>query len=171
MQLAARGRLVLAAGAALAGWTLKDRAAALPYLEELWFSQSKQEQFLEHLSLLARREATTPGAILARSELRQILLEPSLSPQERTQGVRRLLERWVYPRSAAAREAFQAALARLGLSRHPRLRLSPPPAFEGPDFHLEIKFRDPQELTNLLQELTRLMHKPEFVKLTSFNYP
>jgi ParB-like chromosome segregation protein Spo0J len=167
LQLAARGRLALPAGAALAGWTLEDRAAALPYLEELWLSQSMQEQLLEQLSLLARREATSPGAILGRAEVRQVLGEPSLSPQERTQRVRRLLRRWVYPRSTAAREAFQAALDRLGLSRHPRLRLTPPPAFEGPDFHLEIKFRDSQELANLLEELTRLTNKSEFGNLTS----
>ncbi len=164
--LAAINRLALTAGAQLARWTPEDRAAALPFLEQLWLSQSKQEQLIEEVSLLARREAASPGAILGRPELRQLLAEPSLSPQERTEAVRRLLGRWVYPRLAAAREAFQAALGRTGLRDHPRVRLQPPPAFEGPDFHLEIKFRDAPELQELLQELTRLAQQEEFATLT-----
>ena len=69
--------------------------------------------------------------------------------------MRRLLGRWVYPRLAAAREAFQAALGRLGLRGHPRVRLSPRRPLKGPDFHLEIKFRDAPELQELLQEIAR----------------
>jgi ParB family chromosome partitioning protein len=167
LELAARGRLSLAAGAALAGWAPEDRAAARPFLEQLWLSQSMQEQFLEHLARLARREGRTPGGILGRPQLQEVLAEPSLNPQERTKRVRRLLGGWVSPDATAAREAFQAGLERLGLSRHPRLRLSPPPAFEGPDFQLEIKFRDSKELANLLGELTQLIDKPEFEKLSA----
>ena len=52
--------------------------------------------------------------------------------------------------------SVQAGLQRLGLRHHPRVRLQPPPALEGPDFHLEIKFRDAGELQQLLDELIRL---------------
>jgi ParB family chromosome partitioning protein len=167
LDLAARGRLSLGAGAALADWSPADRAAARPFLEQLWLSQSMQEQLLEHLARLARREGATPGVILGRPQLQEVLAEPSLNPQERTKGVRRLLQRWVSPDATAAREAFQAGLDRLGLSRHPRLRLSPPPAFEGPDFQLEIRFRDSQELAKLLGDLAQLIDGPEFGKLTA----
>jgi hypothetical protein len=66
----------------------------------------------------------------------------------------------------AAQEAFQNALGRLGLRQHPRLRLQPPPAFEGPDFHLEVKFRDAEELKRLLEEIARFTDKEEFSALT-----
>ena len=166
-ELAARGRLALTAGAALARWTPADRAAARPFLEQLWLSQSKQERFLEAVALVARREAVSPGAVLARQEMQQLLVEPSLNPQERTEAVRRQLDGWVYPRLSAARQAYQAALGRLGLAGHPRVRLKPPPAFEGPDFHLEIKFRDAPELQELLAEIARLTQQEEFSTLTS----
>jgi ParB-like chromosome segregation protein Spo0J len=166
LQLAAQGRLALTPGAALSGWTPEDRAAAWPFLEQLWLSQSKQEQFIEEVSQLARREESSPGAILGRRELQEILWDPSLNPQEQTAAVRRRLEQWVYPRWAAARAAFKAALGRLGLGHHPRLLLKPPPAFEGPDFHLEIRFRDAPELQELLQEITRLAAREEFSRLT-----
>ena len=165
-ELAAGGRLALTAGASLSRWTPEDRAAALPFLTKLWLSQSKQEQFVEEVARLARREGVGIGALLARRELQESLLEGGLSLQERTERVRRTLEGWVSPRLSAAREAYQSALGSLGLARHPRVLLQPPPAFEGPDFHLEIKFRDGPELQELLKELARLTEEEEFAALT-----
>ncbi len=164
--LAAQGRLALTAGALLGEWDPEDRAAAWPFLEGLRLSQSKQEEFLEQVGLLARREGLRSAAVLAREELQQALNDPDRTTPERLAAVRQQLYRWVYPRLSAAREAFETALGRLGFKRHPRMRLEPPPAFEGPDFHLEIKFRDAPELQQLLAELTRLTRPPGFDDLT-----
>lgn len=165
-RLAAQGRLALTAAAALADWAPPDRAAALPFLEGLPWTQSKQEEFLEHTARLARREGTTPAAVLSRPELQQVLADTAHKPQERTARVRRVLQRWVSPRFTAAREAFQTAWRRLGGPRHPRVRLHPPPAFEGPDFLLEIRFQDAPELERLLTEIAQLARRDEFSALT-----
>lgn len=165
-RLAAAGRLALTAAAALMAWGPPDRAAALPFLEGLPLSQSRQEEFLEHVARLARRDGTTPAAILSRPELLQLLADTAHTPQERTAIMRRVLQRWVSPRLTAAQEAFQTAWRRLGGRHHPRVRLHPPPAFEGPDFLLEIKFRDAQELERLLEEIARLSRQDEFSGLT-----
>ncbi len=160
--LCAQGRLALTAAAALAHWQAADRAAAWPYLAGLTFSQSKQEQFLEDVELLARRDGVTGAEVLSRRPLREALAAPGLNLPERTAAVRRVLKGWVNPRLNAAQGAFQESLRRLGLKAHPRLSLSPPPAFEGPDFLLEIKFRDAPELRQLLDELGRLLGQEEF---------
>jgi ParB-like chromosome segregation protein Spo0J len=165
-QLAASGRLALTAAARLADWDPEARAAALPYLDSLRLSQSKQEELLDQVVLLARREGISPAAVLARDELRQVLTDPDRTPQERTEAVRRRLYAQVYPRLSAAREAFETALSRLGWKRTPRFRLHPPPVFEGPDFHLEIKFRDAPELQQLLGEIDRLTRQAGFDDLT-----
>jgi len=165
--LAAQGRLALTAAAVLADWGPEGRAAVWPFLEGLPLSQSLQEEFLEGLELLARRQGVGPGKILGRLGLRPYLGDPCLTPPERVRAVRCELGRLVSPRLGAAQEAFAAALGRLGLKDHPRLRLAAPPAFEGDDFHLEVKFRDAAELKRLLEELTRLYQKDEFAKLTS----
>jgi ParB/RepB/Spo0J family partition protein len=165
-QLAAQGRLALTAAAFLADWDPADREAAWPYFSCLRLSQSKQEEFLEQIAILARREGLSPAAILAREELRLAVADPDRSPQERTEAVRRHLYRWFYPRLSAAREAFETAAARMGWKRNPRLRLHPPAAFEGPDFHLEVKFRDAPELQHLLAEIVRLARQEDFADLT-----
>ncbi len=165
-ELCARGRLALTTAATLSQWPAADRAAALPYLSDLPFSQSKQEQFLEDLEILARREGVSPGEILCRQKLTQLLHAPNLNPTAQAEAVRQLLRRWVNPRLSAALAAFQSALGRLGLRGHPRIHLQPPPAFEGPDFHLEIKFADAQELKSLLEAIARLTAQDDLAKLT-----
>ena len=166
-ELAASGRLGLTAAARLADWDEASRAAAWPFWDSLRLSQSKQEELLDQVAILARREGVSPAAVLAREELRRDLTDPERTPQERTEAVRRCLYAQVYPRLSAAREAFEAALGRLGWKRTPRLRLHPPAVFEGPDFQLEIKFRDAPELQELLAEITRLTQAEGFDDLTS----
>jgi hypothetical protein len=165
-RLAAQGRLCLSAAARLADWDPEGRAAAWPFLDGLHLSQSKQEEFLDQVALLARREGLSWSAVLARDELRRALAAPNRTPQEKTTAVRRHLYRWVYPRLSAAREAFGTALARLGWKGSPRLRLHPPPAFEGLDYSLEINFRDAPELQRLLADMVRLAGQEEFADLT-----
>ena len=165
-EMAAAGRLALTAAARLADWDPEARAAAWPFLDSLRLSQSKQEEMLDQVAILARREGVSPAAVLARDKLREALADPDRSPQERAAMVRRQMYRWVYPRLAAAREAFETALARLGWKGLPRVRLHPPPAFEGPDFQLEIKFQDAPELEQLLGEIGRLTRAAGFDDLT-----
>ncbi len=165
-EMAAAGRLALTAAARLAGWDPPDRTAAWPFLDGLRLSQSKQEEVLDQVALLARREGLSPAAVLARDELRIALADPDRTPQEKTTAVRQQLFRWVCPRLVAAREAFETALARLGWKGLPRVRLHPPPAFEGPDFQLEIKFQDAPELERLLGEISRLTRAADFDDLT-----
>jgi ParB family chromosome partitioning protein len=160
--LAARGRLALTPAAHLARWDPADRTAVRPFLEQLPWTQSQQQELLEAVELLARREGAAIREILSQPELEQHLSSSSGSPPERTRSLRRRLHQRLTPRFAAAQEGFRAALARLGLRNHPRMRLEPPPAFEGPDFRLEIKFRDGAELHNLLEEMRHLAGREEF---------
>jgi hypothetical protein len=164
--LAASGRLGLTAAARLADWDPGDRAVARPFWDNLRLSQSKQEELLDQVAILARREGLSPAAVLSRDEIHRALTDPDRTPQEKTEAVRRHLYAQVYPRLSAAREAFETALARLGWKSNPRLRLHPPAVFEGPDFQLEIKFRDAPDLQQLLGEIARLTQAEGFDDLT-----
>jgi hypothetical protein len=168
-ELVAQERLALTAASRLAAWDPADRVAALPFLTGLPLSQSKQEEFVTGVEILARREGVSLAAILLKRELQQDLQDPVSNPQERAEAVRRRLNDWVSPRFQAARKAFAAGLDRLGLKHHPRLRLKEPPAFEGPDFEFSLKFKDHREFRELLQELARLASLPEFEALVDLS--
>lgn len=164
-ELVARERLGLTAGARLAAWASADRLAALPFLAGLPLSQSKQEELVSAVEILARREGVALADILLEEELQQIITDAKVNPQERAAAVRRRLNERVSPQYSAAKKAFQAGLDRLGLRCHPRLRLQEPPAFEGPDFELSLKFKDSRELRELLEELSRLARLADFEAL------
>ena len=164
-ELVAQECLALTVAARLTDWEPAHRLAALPFLAGLPLSQSKQEELVAGVEILARREGVTPTDILLDQELQQSLIDADLNPQERAEAVRRRLNEWVSPRFSSAHKAFSAGLDRLGLRTHPRLRLKEPPAFEGPDFELTLKFKDSQELRELLQELSRLAHLSDFEAL------
>jgi ParB family chromosome partitioning protein len=166
-ELLAQGRVAISAAARLAAWDPTDRLAAYPFFLHLPLSQSKQEELLEDAEMLARRQGVAPAAILLRWELQQLLVDQGRSPQERAGAIRTLLKNWVSPRLMQTWKGFREQLAALGLNHHPRLRLSPPPAFEGPDYHLEIKFQNPADLADTIKELTRLLHTNGFAKLTA----
>lgn len=165
--LVGEGRLALSTGARLAAWSPKDRLAAWPFLADLPWTQSQQEELLEGVEILARREGGSPARIFSREELREALRNPGSQPRERLEEIRRLLKRWLSPRLVRTEEAFTAALADLGLKNHPRLRVVPPPAFEGRDFRFEIKFQDGAELEQHLKEIGRLTADPRFSRLLS----
>ena len=164
-ELVENGRVALTAAARLAAWAPGDRAAALPFLASLPLSQSKQEELIAGVETLAHREGLHRAAILHRGELQQDLQDAAATPQARAEAVRRRLKAWVSPRYEAAQKAFGAGLDRLNLSHHPRLHLKEPPAFEGPDFELSVKFRDTRELGELLKELARLLDGEAFKAL------
>ncbi|MGQ9687261.1 MAG: ParB/RepB/Spo0J family partition protein [Desulfobaccales bacterium] len=167
LELLAQERLALTAAARLAAWEPADRTKAWPFLATLPFSQSKQEGFLESVEILARRQGASPTLILQGPELQRLLADTALNPVERAEALRRLLDDRLSPRYSAARRAFTAGLARLGLHRHPRLRLTPPPAFEGPDFELSLKFIDVRELRQHFRDLSRLVQLPDFEALVT----
>jgi hypothetical protein len=164
-ELVADGRLALTTAPRLAAWDPASRRAALPFLSSLPLSQSKQEEFLAGVDILARREGLALAEILGEKELQEHLDDTAGSARERAEAVRRLLNDWVSPRFSAAKKSFAAGLDRLGLKSHPRLRLTEPPAFEGPDFELTLKFIDHQEFRELLGELSRLAGLAEFEAL------
>jgi len=165
--LAHQGRLALTTATRLATWTPEERLALLPLLSSLTLSQSKQEELLDTLALLARRHGTTPTEVLNRREIQEIFNNQTTAPHEKAQALRRQLRSWLLPRLTAAEAAFAGHLRRLGLSGHPRIHLTPPPAFEGPDFHLKLAFRDQKELEQYLTLILQLLRNQELDPLLS----
>jgi len=164
--LIATGRLSVNAAALLSGWPPEAQAAAWPYFSTLPLSHRTQEEFLEGVEILARRRGVALAHLLADPELAGPLTAPDLSPASRAEAVRRRLKELVFPEFSRAKRAFQEGLKALGLAGHPKIRLEPPPAFEGPDFRLTLTFTDAAELQMLLSEVQRLAASQEFSRLT-----
>ncbi len=164
-QLVAHLRLSVEAGARLSTWPAADRRALLPWWRLLPLSHSKQLALLEHLTTLSRRTGLPVAQWLAKPELAGILADPALTAADKDRRLWDTLRRWCWPRLSRARDAAQANLQALGLQDHPHLRLQPSPAFEDPTWRLEVRFRDPQHLADLLRQLQELVDRPELAAL------
>ena len=155
----ATGRLNERIGFALAKQEKEDRIAYLRLFEELPFSVSVQEELVETVEDISRRENLTAEQVLsskAVTTLRQAHQSPA---RQRAQEIRKYLRDRCNPRLTARRERFARETRDLGLPSG--VRLVPPPYFEGPKWVLQCTFERAEELARRLRHLARLADQPE----------
>lgn len=161
LEAAACGSLCERAALELASWDLAAQDCALSLLEQLRCSSSIQMEILERIADIAQAGETCRLDVLERPDLQAVLCHGKWNHREKTQALRELLGRLRFPRLHAREEAFQRQVAALSLP--PSLRLTPPPAFEGDAYRLQIEFSSPAELSRLLDAASRLAEDSRLV--------
>jgi hypothetical protein len=155
----ATGRLNERIGFALAKQKQEDRLAYLRIFEELPFSVSVQEELIEIVEDIARRENLTPEQVLSSKEVRTLRQAHKSPARHRAQEIRTYLRNRCNPRLTARRERFARETRDLGLPSG--VRLVPPPYFEGPKWVLECTFERAKELASRLRHVAQLAEQPE----------
>ncbi len=155
----AAGRLNERIAFALARQEQGDRLAYLHLLEELPFSVSVQEEIIETVEEIARKDNLTPEQILSSKEVRALQQASKRPARQRAQEIRKHLQARRNPRLTARRERFAREARDLGLP--PGVRLVPPPYFEGPKWILECTFERAEELASRLRHVAQLADQPE----------
>ena len=122
--------------------------------EELPFSLSVQEELLETVGQVARKENLTPEQLLSSREVRALRQTSKRPARQRAQQIRKHLQDRCNPRLTARRERFAREVKNLGLPAG--VRLVPPPYFEGPKWILECTFERADELARRLRHVARL---------------
>jgi len=156
----ATGRLDQRIAFALARQEKGDRLAYLDLFEELPFSVSVQEEIVETVEDIARKENLTPKEVLGSKEVRALRQTSKRPARQRAQEVRKHLQALRNPRLTARRERFARETKDLGLPS--AVRLVPPPYCEGPKWILECSFERAEELASRLRQLAQLADQPEF---------
>jgi ParB-like chromosome segregation protein Spo0J len=155
----AAGRLNERVAFALATQERGDRLAYLRLFEELPFSVSVQEEIIETVEEIARKDNLTPEQILSSKEVGALRQASKRPARQRAQEVRKHLQARRNPRLTARRERFAREARDLGLPSG--VRLVPPPYFEGPKWILECTFERAEELASRLRHAAQLADKPE----------
>jgi ParB family chromosome partitioning protein len=137
-----------------------DRDAYLRLFQELPFSVSVQEEIVETVEEIARKENLTPEQVLTDKELRVLRQTSKRPPRQRAQEFRKHLQARRNPRLTARSERFAREARALALP--PGVRLLPPPYFEGPKWILEFTFERAEELANQLSRVVQMTDQPEF---------
>ena len=140
-----------------------DRLAYLRFFQELPFSVSVQEEVVETVEDIARKENLTPAQVLASTELRALKQNAKRPPRQRAVEVRKHLQAKRNPRLTARRERFTREARALALPSG--VRLFPPPYFEGPKWILECTFERAEDLANQLRRVAKMAELPEFQQI------
>ena len=150
----ATGRLNERIGFALAKQEKEDRLAYWRLFEELPFSVSVQEELVETVEDISRRENLTPQQVLSSKEVTTLRQAHESPARQRAQKIRKYLRDRCNPRLTARRERFARETRELGLPSG--VRLVPPPYFEGPKWILECTFERADELARRLRHVAQL---------------
>jgi ParB-like chromosome segregation protein Spo0J len=142
-----------------------DRLAFLNLFAELPFSVSVQEELVETVVEIGRRDNLTPTQILDSEEVNDLRRAHQRPARQRAQQIRKQLQarRAPPPRLTARKERFAREARDLGLPSG--VRLIPPPYFEGPKWSLEFTFVGDEELAVRLRNVARLAEQARFQRI------
>ncbi|MFP3870271.1 MAG: ParB/RepB/Spo0J family partition protein [Syntrophobacteria bacterium] len=160
LEAVANGRLHERTAFTLTRLDPADRLAFFHLFEEFPFSMSVQEEVVELVGEIARRDACAPAEIIYGSELSQFRADYRKPLRQRAKDIRAHLQARRFPRLTARRERYAREVRQLGLPGG--VRLIPPPYFEGPQWRLECTFRHADELAARLQEVAQLAGQHAF---------
>ncbi|MGD8923918.1 MAG: ParB/RepB/Spo0J family partition protein [Syntrophobacterales bacterium] len=159
----ASGRLNERVAFALTPLEQTDRLALFQLFQELPFSVSVEEELVEMVVEIGRRQGIGLAEVINLREIREIRQANTRPARQRAQDIRRYLQTLRSPRLTARKERFAKEVHDLGLPAG--VRLVPPPHFEGPRWRLECAFERGDELAARLRHLAELADRGEFQRV------
>jgi ParB family chromosome partitioning protein len=137
----------------LARWpeSPEDRSELLSILEHLRCSASIQAEIIERFKDISMMRGMPVGEVLRCAEVRTILDHPEWNRREKTQALRRWFDVVRLPRLKARERRFAEQLRRT--PPPPGTQLTPPPAFEGGRWRMEVDFSSGDDLRQRLGQL------------------
>ncbi len=144
LEILASGAIAERSAIEVADWDERSRAAVFAVFKILRCSASIQVEIVEHIDEIAIRDEKVRAEIIETAGAREILESKELNHRQKTQALRELLAELRYPRLSSRQERFRREIESLGLP--PRVKIIPPPAFEGNNWRIELSFTGPEEL-------------------------
>jgi hypothetical protein len=133
-------------------WNEEDQIALLTLAQELQLGENHLRDFLDWLEEITARDGGAVREVLTRAEIHQPL-QSTVSRNDKLKAIKEALRRIRYPRLSRLEEDLRAAVKALDLGN--RIQVSFPPTLEGEEITVELKARNPQELTDNLRCLQR----------------
>ena len=134
----------------LTHWGEEERTEILSLLTEIRCSASIQMEIYERISEIALRQDRQRLALMREPEVQSVLKDQQLNHRQKTQALRELLAGWRFPRLHGRERRFADELKTASLPK--RIRILPPPGFEGEHWQLQLTFSGSEELQSLLEK-------------------
>lgn len=138
-----------------------DGAALCSLLRRLSTNLNLQRELLTLISEIALRDEIGVATLIAGNDIAAHMGDTGGSVPQKVQALRRMLKRKRYPQLSKAEADYDQALQSLHLN--PRLRLQPPPFFEGSSYRLTLTVSSRRQLQALQSDLQKLIEHPDLL--------
>ena len=128
------------------------RNEMLRFFSHLMLNMNQQRQLIEFIMDISITENRTVADLLADPPIREIETDSQMNPPQKAKAMMTYFRRRRLPSVVEAERGFKKMISEVGLPDG--VRVTPPPFFEGPDYRMEISFRDGLQLTKVLKELS-----------------
>jgi ParB family chromosome partitioning protein len=132
-------------------------------LSALNCSLNKQREIITLIKEISHRDDVSVFDVLMDNSIQKIVHDDNLDTNQKTRQVRYELRRRRYPYITRAEKKFLSQIKKLGLSE--KLRIIPPPGFEGDTYRLTIDFKSLDEIKAHQKTLDNLIADPEFISI------
>ncbi|MEW6614109.1 MAG: ParB/RepB/Spo0J family partition protein [Thermodesulfobacteriota bacterium] len=157
------GRIDEGVAAKFLNFSKKDREPILQILSTLRFSKNKQNEIIDNLYDITKRDGCSAYSILNAKELKDILADSNLNIPQKGSRVRYFLRKLKYPKIIKAENDFLEMKGKLNFGD--KIRLTPPPSFEGDRYCIEFLFENMDDLEDSLKKIDSAKHNKEFKRI------
>ena len=146
-------------GANLLGFSKKDRLALFDFLVQLKPSVSKQNEIIELVFEISKRENISVKNIIRSGEIDTIFSNKKLSVIQKLERVREYLKKKRYPQLTKLEEEFESLKKSIGISQD--MKFYPPAFFEGNNYEMHLSFSKISQLKKQITILNKMIDSEE----------
>ncbi len=148
------GRLSLKGLKQILPLTRTDRMTVFSLISELKLNINQTNQLIDYLNDLSQKHGESFEQLLGSDSIQGLFSDPASNRPQKARALLRELRSRRLPTLVAAEKAFGKKVARLPLPQG--VSIKAPPYFEGPDYRLEILFRQGRDLREKVERLARM---------------
>jgi len=141
----------------------EDRLKINELFTALKWSFNQQWEVIQWIMEIASREGRSIEEVINDREVTEILHSSRISNPQKLKNIVKVLKRRRFPSLMKAETEFRKGISALPLPE--RVKIIPPPSFEGIDYRVEIVFTKGKDLRDRLEKLS---HLPSLDKITDF---
>jgi len=130
------------------------RQVLFQWISELKLNFNQQINMIEYVKDISSREGVTVSQVFSEEPFSKIVKNPRLNNPQKAKKMLETLRARRYPRLTRARKAIESTLSAISLP--PRVRIRYDPYLEEPNYHLEVEFKNGNELRKTLRGLHAL---------------
>jgi hypothetical protein len=123
-------------------------------LTTLKWTFNQQWEITQWIIEIATREGLKIREVVDERDINVILKNGNMNNPQKVKAIARILRKRRFPALVESERLFKKGISNLALPS--RVRILPPPFFEGTDYRIEIVFREGKELREKLAELSTL---------------